>query len=50
MNSLVKTVGKAFAERATGDKPNPFRAIVVATITGVATAALTYRVLRSGDG
>jgi hypothetical protein len=44
----IKTVGKAFTERVMGDGPGPIRAVVAAAITGGATAALTYKVLRSG--
>ncbi len=44
----VKTVGKAAAERASGFGPGPIRAAVAAAITGSATAALTYKLLRSG--
>jgi hypothetical protein len=43
----IKTVGKAASERALGLGPGPIRAAVAATITGAATAVLTYRVLRS---
>ena len=44
----IKTVGKAFTDRAMGNGPGPFRALVAAAITGGATAALTYKLLRSG--
>lgn len=43
----IQTVGKAVADRALGFGPGPIRAAVAATITGAATAALTYKVLRS---
>jgi len=43
----LRTLGKAASERALGVGPGPFRAAVAATIAGAATAALTYRVLRS---
>jgi hypothetical protein len=53
----LQTLGKAVADRAMGFGPGPMRAAVAATITGAATAALTYKVLRSdslgggsGDG
>jgi hypothetical protein len=42
----LQSVGRAFAERATGLGPGPIRAMVAATVTGAATAALTYKVLR----
>jgi hypothetical protein len=44
----IKTVGKAFTDRAMGFGPGPFRAALAAAITGGATAALTYKLLRSG--
>ena len=43
----IRTVTKAASERALGLGPGPIRAALAATITGAATAALTYRVLRS---
>ena len=42
----VKTVGKAFEQRLLGEGPNPFRAALAAAVTGGATAALTYHLLR----
>ena len=41
------TVGRAAVERLSGDRPSTLRALAAATITGGATAALTYRLLRS---
>jgi hypothetical protein len=43
----IRIVGKAAGERALGLGPGPVRAAVAATITGAATAALTYKALRS---
>lgn len=43
----LQTLGKAATERALGLGPGPIRAAVAAAITGTATAALTYKVLRS---
>lgn len=43
----LKSVGKAVSERALGLGPGPFRAALAATIAGTATAALTYKALRS---
>jgi hypothetical protein len=40
------TVGRAAVERLTGDRPSAMRAMAAATITGGATAVMTYRVLR----
>lgn len=48
MSKPADTVKKAVVQRATGDRPGPLHAFGVAVIAGVATAALTYRVLRSG--
>lgn len=49
--AAVKTVGKAASERVRGVGPGRLRAFLAATVTGTATAALTYRLLRSGpDG
>jgi hypothetical protein len=46
MSVAVKAVGKAAAERMLGFGPGRFRAFVAATVTGTATAVLTYRLLR----
>lgn len=45
----IKTVGKAAAERLSGSKPGPMTAFVSAVIVGVAAAAATYKLLRSGQ-
>lgn len=45
----LKSLGKTFTDRALGLGPGPVRAAVAATITGAATAALTYKVLRSDN-
>jgi hypothetical protein len=45
--TALRTVGKAASERLLGFGPGPVRAAVAAMITGGATAALTYRLLRS---
>jgi hypothetical protein len=49
MSTAIHTVGKAAAERMMGFAPGRVRAIAAATVTGTATAVLTYRLLRSGD-
>jgi hypothetical protein len=50
MASAVKrTLGKAAAERLSGDSAGPFEAFTAAAIVGVSAAVLTYRVLRSGN-
>ncbi len=43
------TITKAVTQRLTGEGPGPMRALVAAVVTGTATAALTYRALRSGQ-
>ncbi len=45
--TAIRTVGKAAADRALGLGPGRIRAFAAAMVTGTATAALTYRVLRS---
>jgi hypothetical protein len=49
MSAAVRTVGKAAAQRMMGFGPGRMRALAAATVTGTATAVLTYRVLRGGD-
>ena len=44
---MRKLIMKAAAQRASGDAPSPPRAALAASAAGVATAVLTYRVLRS---
>jgi hypothetical protein len=44
----LRTIGKAASERLLGFGPGRARALFAAVATGTATAALTYRVLRSG--
>ena len=46
--AALRTVGKAATERAIGLKPGRMRALMAAMVTGGATAALTYHLLRSG--
>lgn len=45
--AAIRSVGKAVSERALGLGPSRGRAFVAAMVTGTATAALTYRALRS---
>ena len=45
--TAIRTAGKAATERLLGSGPRPVRAAVAAIVTGSATAALTYRLLRS---
>ena len=44
----LRSIGKAVTDRALGLKPGRTRALIAAMATGGATAALTYRLLRSG--
>jgi hypothetical protein len=45
----VRTLEKAVIDRATGEQVSRTRSFVAAAIAGFATAAVTYRVLRSGS-
>ena len=49
MKTAAISVGRAAVERLTGSRPSMFRAAAAATLTGGATAALTYRLLRSQE-
>lgn len=46
--STLRTVGSALADKARGEDLGRIRALVAAAAAGLTTAALTYRVLRSG--
>ena len=46
--TAVIAVGRAAVERMTGERPSSMRALAAATITGGATAVVTYRLLRGG--
>jgi hypothetical protein len=46
MRTTAITVGRAVAERLAGERPSSMRALAAATLTGGATAAITYRFLR----
>ena len=50
MKTAVITVGRAAIERISGGKPSALRALTASAITGGATAALTYRLLRPKTG
>jgi hypothetical protein len=45
----LRTITKAVTQRLTGQGPGAMRALITAVATGTATAALTYRALRSGQ-
>lgn len=49
MKTAALTVGRAAVERLAGGRPSAFRALAAATLAGGATAAITYRALRSRD-
>jgi hypothetical protein len=46
MSAAIRTVSKAATERVLGFGPGKVRAFVAATVTGTATAVVTYRLLR----
>jgi hypothetical protein len=48
MPAPLRTLVKALGERLSGSRPGVLRAIMAALTVGVATAILTYRLLRSG--
>lgn len=43
---MMGIVKRAIAQRISGDRPSPLRAIAAATVVGAATAVVTYRILR----
>ena len=45
----MSTVETAVAERAAGKQVSRTKSLVAAALAGIATATLTYRVLRSGS-
>ena len=48
MNAALRNVGSAVADKARGEELGRMRAFVAAAAAGLTTAALTYRLLRSG--
>jgi hypothetical protein len=48
-SAATRTVGKAAAKRLSGSGAGPLQAFAAAAVVGVATAVLTYRLLRSGN-
>jgi hypothetical protein len=46
-NGAIGVVTKATVDRIMGERPSSLRALLAAAVTGTATAALTYRALRS---
>jgi hypothetical protein len=48
--TAIRALGTTFAERAMGQQPGRWRAMTAAMFAGAATAAATYRLLRSAEG
>jgi len=46
----IRTLGTTVIERATGGQPGRARAMAAAMFAGAATAAATYKLLRSAGG
>ncbi|MBV8998722.1 MAG: hypothetical protein JO304_06665 [Solirubrobacterales bacterium] len=46
--AAIRSIATTVAERALGQQPGRTRAVTAAMIAGVATAAVTYKLLRSG--
>jgi hypothetical protein len=48
--AAIRSIGNTVVERAIGQQPGRSRAMVAAMFAGAATAAATYKLLRSGGG
>ena len=48
--TAIRSIGTTVAERAMGQEPSRRRAMTAAMFAGLATAAATYKLLRSGGG
>lgn len=46
--AAIRSIGTTVAERAMGQQPSRRRAMTAAMFAGLATAAATYKLLRSG--
>ena len=46
----IRSIGNSVVERAMGQQPGRGRAMTAAMFAGVATAAATYKLLRSAGG
>ena len=46
MKTAAFSLGRTAVERLSGNRPSAFRAFAAATLTGGATATITYRLLR----
>jgi hypothetical protein len=44
----IRTLGTTVVERVAGGQPGRARAVAAAVVAGAATAAATYKLLRSG--
>jgi hypothetical protein len=47
--AAIRSLGTTVVERAIGQQPGRTRALTAAMFAGVATAAATYKLLRSAD-
>lgn len=47
--AAIRSLGTTVAERAIGQQPGRRRAMTAAMFAGLATAAATYKLLRSGE-
>lgn len=48
--AAIRSLGTTVVERAMGRQPGRTRAMTAAMFAGVATAAATYKLLRSAEG
>ena len=48
--AAIRSLGTTAVERAMGGQPGRTRAMAAAVVAGAATAAATYKLLRSGGG
>lgn len=48
--TAIRSIGNTVVERALGQQPGRTRAITAAMFAGLATAAATYKLLRSAEG
>jgi hypothetical protein len=48
--AAIRSIGTTVVERAMGRQPGRARALTAAVVAGAATAAATYKLLRSAGG
>jgi hypothetical protein len=48
--TAIRSIGNTVVERALGQQPGRTRAMTAAMFAGFATAAATYKLLRSAEG